>query len=692
MKLSSILMSIEFDCDTGSLCQVEDLTTSRLWLNDRRGFRLTKLIVPTPEHISRPLLSHEAGKPVLISKEDSLEIVFPELQYRGEKTGVFLSVHARLPQGSPEAFLSAEIRNESPYCIHELWFPWIGGRLLQPGQSQDAVTTSRRPTRDVAQMLSESGVSTHSFGHHHLRIAEDPIHLLPMMDLTSGGSGLSYIKYEPRPSPHILVYENTLYTRQEICLTWSWATGVFIEPGQTWTSCEFGIGVHQGDWHDTADRLRNWVRGWWKPCDTPPEVKEKIGLFHVTTHGFSGEPYHELSELPAIARDAMQYGVNDLMIWDNTASIYYRPDRGDFWEMPPERESELRDALAAVRQLGCTVTSFVNWRLLSEYNRTWRELQTLVQESLFGIGLFGFPCGTMDGGWYTDPGYEMGSHAACCGADGYLPYARKILERTFDLGFNAISVDQASEWNYCLSKKHGHASPWEAWQRTYAWYDEVTRAARQRRPASYTLAELPDLYNTQFIDLWWNWGWRDAMWGNVIVFRYVLPEMIPVWCIDENQRDVIAEAFATGSLLAIATRDMTGLLSEEPELAAQIYRLAVLRKATAPFVSQGRFLDNRGLTVEGGKGYLFESERGLAITLANGAARRKKMAVRLDKSVINKLKNGWTARCILYVEGVRPRKIIPQCADIGGEETWYFNILVPAFAAGVITINEFKNE
>lgn len=194
------------------------------------------------------------------------------------------------------------------------------------------------------------------------------------------------------------------------------------------------------------------------------------------------------------------------MIWDKTASVYYRPDRGDFWEMPPERRRELKLALQEVRKIGCSVTSFVNWRLAAEYNRSWKTLKPLVQEGLFGVGLFGFPCGTMDGGWYNDPGYEMGSHAVCCGADGFLPYARAVLKRTLDLGFDVVSVDQASEWDYCLSRRHGHASPWEAWERTYAWHREVTRAVRRRNSAGYTIAEIPDLYNTQHIDLWWNWG------------------------------------------------------------------------------------------------------------------------------------------------------------------------------------------
>jgi hypothetical protein len=369
------------------------------------------------------------------------------------------------------------------------------------------------------------------------------------------------------------------------------------------------------------------------------------------------------------------------MIWENAASVYYRPDRAGFWEMPAARRQALIQALTEVHKLGCSVTSFVNWRLLAEYNQTWNDLKPLVQESLFGIGLFGFPCGTMDGGWYNDPGYEMGSHAVCCGADGFLRYGREVLERTLDLGFDVISVDQASEWNYCLSRHHGHASPWEAWARTYAWFDEVTRTTRSRQAGAYTIAELPDLYNTQSIDVWWNWMWRDAAWANLAVYRYIMPTMIPAWCIDENQRDVIAEAFALGSFLAIATHDMTGLLSDVPELAAQVRRLAHLRKATAAFVSHGQFLDNRGLTVKGGKGYVYISSRGLAVTLANGLPKRKWLQVTLDAGQFA----GWDisqSQCKLFVEGAAPRLIIPQRS----EDILTMRVMLPAYAAGVLTL------
>ena len=80
-----------------------------------------------------------------------------------------------------------------------------------------------------------------------------------------------------------------------------------------------------------------------------------------------------------------------------------------------------------------------------------------------------------------------------------------------------------------------------------------------------------------------------------------------------------------GSFMAIATRDMTGSLSDAPELAAQVARLAKMRKATAPFVAHGRYRDNRGLDVEGGFGVAYTSKHGVAIALANGDARKAKL-------------------------------------------------------------------
>ena len=677
MRLENGIVSFEFDDETGSLRSIRDLKTGREHLDDPRGNRLAKLIVPTPEHNSQPLYSHEAGKPEMKRSGDTLRICFPQLRYRQKPSGIHIEALVRLPQGSPEAFFTLEIRNESPHRIHEMWFPWIGGRRCN-ADSKDILTTSKRRGYNPYEKLKSGAEDTHTFGRHTRRRGDDGMCVLPMADLSDARGGISYIKYENRPSPHIFVMEDVSGGCDYLALTMSWATGVFVEPGTTWRSCEFGVGVHRGDWHETADRLKAWMEDWWRPCDTPPALREKIGLLHVQMHGFSGEPYHEFSEMPAFARDSMKYGVNDLMIWDYAASVYSRPDRGDFWEMPPERLAELKDALAEVRRLGSSASAFVNWRLASSYNKSWEYMKPLVQESLFGQGMYGFPAGTMDGGWYNDCAYEQGSYSVCCGADAFLPFATRLLDKTLDLGFDAIAVDQAAEWNYCLSQNHGHASPWEAWERTYDWFAEATRRTRERNRHAYTVGEIPDLYNCQHIDLWWTWGYRGHRGVRPDILRYLMPTMIPCWCIDENQRPAVAEAFAIGSFMAIATRDMTGMLSDAPELAAHVARLAELRKATAPFVSHGRFRDTTGINVEGGLGYAFTSPGGIAVTLANskGEPARVKLTVRPEE-----LGSAGVCDLTLHVEGAEPARLSGEC----GEDGLSLDVELPPYGAGVVT-------
>lgn len=678
MLLTNGLVRFDFDDATGSLRQITNVKNGQRWLQDPRGSRLAKLIAPTPGHVSRPLFSHEAGRPEISRAGDTLQIQFPELRDGGGRAGIFMTARVRLPAGSQEAFFSLTIHNASSYRVNEMWFPWIGGRAGVPGKTKDRVTTSKRMDYDVFARFARGREETHTFGHHLQRWGDDGISQLPMMDLSNPAGGLSYIKYEQRPSPHNLVFENMLQPVDGYCLTWAWATGCFVEPGQTWTSAEVGVGVHDGDWHATADRLRQWAMTWWKPCDTPRAVREKIGLLHIHTEGFSGKHDHALSELPAVARDAQRFGVHDLMFWDYAASVYYRPDRGDFWEMPPARLREMKRALRDTRGLGTSVSAFVNWRLACRRNRSWRAMKPMLQESLFGQGMYGFPPGSMDGGVYVDAAYEMGSYSVCCGSDQFQPFARKLLKQTLDLGFDVIAVDQAAEWNYCLSRKHGHASPWDAWERTYAWFRDATRATRTRNPAAYTVAELPDLYNTQHIDLWWNWGWRQNQWVSAPVFRYVLPPMIPCWCIDENQRDVIAEAFAIGSFMAIATRDMTGLLSEAPALAEQVARLAKLRKATAAYVNHGIFRDTIGLDVKGGKGFVYTSKRGLAVTLANSSPRAARLKVQLAPDT-----HGFQTRSpgVLHVEGAAPM----PAKTTRRNGRLIVDVQIPPYAAGVLT-------
>jgi len=678
------LLQLEFDDATGSLCQITNCRTGKGFLQDPRGFRLVKLIVQTPENMSCVLLSNEAGRPRITKTGDRLRLAFPVLRDRGARTGVFVTVTVRLPAGSQEAFFSLEIRNRGPHRVLEAWFPVVGGRVARRGDHRDRVTLSYgkgyagASTENLYDQFGGGAMATHAFSRHSQRVKFGP---MPLMDLQGPEGGLSYNQYERKPVLTKVVFENLAPSLNEFCVAWSWARFPAVEPDGSWTSCEYGIGVHDGDWHVTADRLKAFVDTWYQPSGMAPSIREKIGMFHVQTHGFSGEAFNEFSDLPAIGRDGLKYGVRDLSIWDNTASIYLRPDTGGYWEMPPRRLAELKRALAALRAMGCRTNACVNWRLIAARNRMWRALKSEVQESIFGQGQYGLACGTMDGAIYGDPAYEQGSYALCQASPKFRRFARKLVEQTLDLGFSDLFIDQCVEQTCCYATHHGHRSPEDAIEQAFVWIRDALRRVRARDPEAYVLAEVPELWNTQWADLWWCWAYRDGAWARPEVLRYIMPSMVPLWPVDETQRDCVAEAFATGSLMAIATRDMTGKLSDAPELAQQIKRLAALRKATAPFVSHGTFRDDRGLRVDGGRGFVFTSASGVGVTLANSVPKPALLDVRLDASLARR---GASGRCLLYVEGRKPAVVRPVRRGGGARVT----VRLPAFGAGVLTLED----
>ena len=689
MLLENKYVSYEFCDRCGSLIQIENKTTGKKYFNynkenaeintwkkltpeqyecDSSIHRLVKLIVPTEDHIGKPIYSHHAGEPVFSKKENTLNISFPELIYKGEKTDIFINVDVTLEPDSKEAIFKLHIDNKSNYMIYEVWFPYIGGRYTKWEEGKDIITTSL-DQRNIYKELYDKARSTHTFGNHHNRINIGPEFMLPIMDMSDGKEGLSYIKYQKEPSPCILMFENPLYTRDKICLTWSWCSQIFQEPKTAFDLAPCGVGVHEGDWHSTCDRFRNWLKTWWTPCDTPKELKEKTALFHTTTHGFSGEPIFEFKDLPAIAEDCQKFGINDIIFWDYTTSIYLRPDKGDFWEMPKERELEFKTAAQKCKEMGVNLSAFINFRLLVKYNSTYADRTKLSQIGLFDAPNYGFgPC-SMDGGRYQEPGMEMGSEAICYGSDEFLEYAQKIIDKTFEMGCDVFALDQGAEWCFCLAKNHGHKSPWEAWQRSYDWFGNITEQVRKRNPNAYTVSEVPDLYNLNKLDMWWDWGWRDGESGNLRLFKYIFQNFIGVWGVDENQYEIIGEAFCLGAMLAVATKGMQGKISDVPFLAEKIKSLSVLKKEISEYMLNAEFMDTQSVQGKNCKAYLYKGDNYYLLGLANSQAEETEARVICDFDTENYC-------ATFFTENREPVSIKD------------FSVKLPPYGAGFILLTE----
>jgi hypothetical protein len=82
-------------------------------------------------------------------------------------------------------------------------------------------------------------------------------------------------------------------------------TLAFLEPGQSWSSQPFEVGVHEGDWHTAADRYRQWARTHHRPYTGPGWVRNDCDGWLGT-----GVPTRSYADYLAMFDDARWLGLD----------------------------------------------------------------------------------------------------------------------------------------------------------------------------------------------------------------------------------------------------------------------------------------------------------------------------------------------------------------------------------------------
>ncbi len=386
VELSNHLVKFEFDRRTGSLVQIEDRIGAKRYLSDKSHSRLFRVICPNAVWQSRFADSHEADPPGFECNGQTLSICYDRLRSVDGPVDVSVKVRIRLPEDSPEALFGLELTNNGTDRLHEIRFPWVAGWTGLAGPEQDKAYCGCVPVKlypDKPETFAYNLAGSRRREFYAYTVAT----LLPFFDLSGGDCGLSYICYQERPNLGGMVIENLDPEPDGLSLSWSWVHFPFTRPQENWRSPLIGIGIHHGDWHITADRFRTWADTWWKAPTVPERLRTKIGFQTIQTRGFDGKPLRRFSDIPELAREGLEFGVEDLCIWDPIAGVYLRPDEGDFWEEFDSSQNldHLRKGLAEAKRLGVNVSTLVNFRLIRGNSKLYREIgEEQVQRTIFG--------------------------------------------------------------------------------------------------------------------------------------------------------------------------------------------------------------------------------------------------------------------------------------------------------------------
>jgi len=582
---------------------------------------LFRIVTPSSEWKSRYAEGAGQKAPEARSDNDKLTFKFDDLAAKdGRQTGIEAEVRICRSRAEDEIIFQLRITNRGSNDITEVVFPRIGGWTGLGGPGKDTILLGANEKFDPHSLPKNFGAT---YARWHQRIPEwlgieFPMRLnVPWIDISGPKGGLSYINYMTTAKNGYITVENEAGYEPGFWLAFGWAHMVCIKPGESWTSPKIGIAVHSGDWHETADRYRLWMKENLPPIRNNKSLRKSIGFQNVFFRGFDGEPIRDLAEIPAVAASARKYGVNHISVWDYTSLGNYvmRPE----CELLDYNESDLVKITGGIKRAvaeGSQVSLLINFRHLNPAAKWYDDHKLEIKrcydhtpqtENWSAAGYYGRL-------WVNNMGPECNVYSP------FSPVYRKrvldLIKTCKQLGYASIFYDQPWEVKPDYSFMDKGCKPDD----THAALVELLGEVRKMLPENgIMIGEECDVFDSQYIDMWMSWSWSAIRAAERLArLRYSLPDTVLAWVVD-SEPERASLAFALGMHLCICVHGNEGILDDEPALAGHVAKLAKLRQLTAERTTMARFNHQRGITVKGDDNfyaYSYDSAQGPAVIVA----------------------------------------------------------------------------
>lgn len=634
--LRNPLIAVEVDLVTGGMVRLTDLRTGQEHVHEPTG-RLFRITGPHHDLDAGAIDSEHQSAELVHGDEQRLTLRFRSLLARnadGDMVGIDAGVEVEFwVEDGPELFTRMRIHNFSDHPFHQVQFPLVSGWTGYAGPGADLVTTG--------SLMNSGTVDPHA---DNINREIDWYTLLgaferweipfparsdtPWVDLSGGGRGMGIHNYMTVPRVGgVMLRDFSGYDKRHV-MELGWYTVVGIEPDTRWESPTFGIHLHHGDWHDTSDHYREWLLTWWRPVLAPEAFKRTLGFQNVIVKDFDGLRYRRFSDLPEIVRAGREFGAEGLCIWEFLMlGFYLRTDPAGLHDYSPEELAELRDAITACQAEGAVVSALTNMRLvLPTATESWERFRDGAMRNTFGeIGLENWAAMSQEAGFWPR-GRGPASAVLCPRSEQFRALSDEHLDALTEIGFDAMFVDHPFEYRPCYGD-HGHLEPGDTHEAIVDWAVDYRSRFDPRPTGGYIMGEQPDLFTAAGIDVFWNWSWYKA---RPDITAYCFPELTQTYVVDRSHQDAL-EGFLHGFQLALCTRGLTGDLRDDPDWAAWIRDLAQLRTATADTTTLARFVDDRGLTVEGTvRAKRFVHDAGTSVVVVNQGKETVTAAVSVD--------------------------------------------------------------
>lgn len=554
-------------------------------------------------------------------------IRYANLAFEGEPAACAVEVGIE-PGGEDELLLTLSVHNQAADPIHEIQFPMLPGWRNTAGKPAIALTGGAKWQSQVGD-LPRFGPPAYCQWYQQTG-ADYPgsSMYMPWLNFALDGAGLALTNYMLRPYRGGVGGINLAGHEKGNNECYWWRHYPLVKTGQTWTSPPIGIRVHDGDWHETADRYYAWfAEHVGVPLRQPDRLRRSIGFQNIVLRNFDGTGHNAFETLPDHARAGKMHGVDHLAVWDAVSLgnyALYEPDRDLFDYTDSEREA-LREAIRRAREAGVTVSALSDFRHINVMSDLYPRYRSEAVLALDGSEQRENWMGGARSSRIFTP--HLGGN--CIVLSPRSPATRQrfdeLLDRYLALGYDAIFYDQPFLYQLDYNYMGADNRPDDASAACYEHAAHVRERMRERYPHAYLIGEQFDIFSaSRAIDLHMEWNFTNAGVDNLARTLYACPHALLSYVIDYTTAAEVhaGHAFAAGLLLCITIDGGEAGLAKRPALAEHIARLAALRRRCADRIAYGRFRHTLGLDArldDGMVAYVFDSDAGPAVTIAAGA-------------------------------------------------------------------------
>jgi hypothetical protein len=608
------------DRASGGIARIEHRATGIVHLDatarEHAGYRrLLEVIGPAGIRVARQGSSQTSPPPIIEPHASGITLIYPELMAGDERTGIEARVTIDLVEEHDEARFTVTLVNHGDEPLTEVHFPVIGGWQGVGGPGRDQMIVGGNVAHDPHGFPIPKGIPFLRARQRQMEILSVSSYT-PWIDLSGPGGGIAYLNYMPRPLAGGAYIENLAGYEEGLYLAYGWAFQPLIPPCGSWTSPTVGISVHDGDWHETADKYNRWVATWYQPAPTPLSAKLSIGYQNVMLRAFDGQPHHSIDSIPALARVGRTYGVNHLAIWDYLISGNYgRADNHDLLDYSAEEKESLRRALLQAKEEGTNVSALINFRLANSRSSVYDEKEAV--RNLDGSPRVEQWSGSSYHYTFWTPHLGPVCHVLSPRSEQWRQRVYRQTEEYLALGFTSMFYDQPFQFHPDYSVQE-HGAPDESPAACQDVIAEVRRLLARNNPESYLIGEQCSVHASQYIDIWMSWY---MSFPPVERTCYAIPYTINSYPVDGNAWQA-SKTFALGMQLCLCTCGIEQPLDAKPAFAAHVAQLAALRQTCAERTVLGHFRHTRGLDLDLDDDvcvYAYDSAHGPAVTAAAGA-------------------------------------------------------------------------